>query len=104
MLVDRGYRGATLTEAFTAPPASRTVVVTAGVVRAAREAGYLLAGIERGEPVAPLPLQWPGVLASRRETARRLAIRIWRRQSLTGSPLARGVDAVLRSARRVFPR
>jgi peptidoglycan/xylan/chitin deacetylase (PgdA/CDA1 family) len=76
----------------------------ADVVRAAREAGYLLAGIERGEPVAPLPLQWPGVLASRRETARRLAIRIWRRQSLTGSPLARGVDAVLRSARRVFPR
>jgi peptidoglycan/xylan/chitin deacetylase (PgdA/CDA1 family) len=76
----------------------------AGVVRAAREAGYLLAGIVAGKPVAPLPLQWPRVLVSRRDTARRLAIRIWRRQSLTGSPLARGVDASLRSARRVFAR
>jgi peptidoglycan/xylan/chitin deacetylase (PgdA/CDA1 family) len=76
----------------------------AGVVRAAREAGYLLAAIVAAEPVAPLPLQWPRVLVSRRDTARRLAIRIWRRQSLTGSPLARGVDAALRSARRVFAR
>jgi peptidoglycan/xylan/chitin deacetylase (PgdA/CDA1 family) len=76
----------------------------AGVVRAAREAGYLLAVIVAGRPVAPLPLQWPRVLVSRGDTARRLAIRIWRRRSLTGSPLARGVDAALRSARRVFPR
>jgi peptidoglycan/xylan/chitin deacetylase (PgdA/CDA1 family) len=28
MLVDRGYRGATFTEALTAPPARRTLVVT----------------------------------------------------------------------------
>ena len=76
----------------------------AGVVRAAREAGYLFAGIVAGEPVAPLPLQWPRVLVSRRDTARRLAIRIWRRRSLSGSPLARGVDRALRSARRVFAR
>jgi hypothetical protein len=74
MLVDRGSRGATFD------------------------------GIVAGEPVVPLPLQWPRVLVSRRDTAWRLAIRIWRRQSLTGSPLARGVDAALRSARRVFAR
>lgn len=76
----------------------------ARVVRAAREAGYLFAGTAPGKPAAPLPLQWPRVGVARPDTARRLAIRIWRRSSLTGSPLARGVDVALRSARRVRPR
>jgi peptidoglycan/xylan/chitin deacetylase (PgdA/CDA1 family) len=75
----------------------------ARVVRAAREAGYLAAGTVPGRPMAPLPLQWPRVLVGRHDTARRLAIRIWRRSSLTGSPLARGVDAALRAARRALP-
>jgi peptidoglycan/xylan/chitin deacetylase (PgdA/CDA1 family) len=78
--------------------------VDARVVRAAREAGYLVAGTVPRAPTTPLPLRWPRVGVSRTDTTRRLAARIWRRRSLNGSRLEPALAAALRTARRVRPR
>lgn len=76
----------------------------ARVVRAAREAGYLVAGTVPRAPTAPLPLQWPRVGVYRNDTSRRLAARIWRRRTLNGSRVEPALAAALRTARRVRPR
>lgn len=49
------------------------------VVKATREAGYLMAVIVALSSAPPLPLQWPRVVVARRDTSLRVQIRAWRR-------------------------
>lgn len=74
------------------------------VAEAADDAGYRAAATTPREPARPLPLLWPRVGVYRQDSARRLAARIWRRGSVDGSPVAKGVDSALRAARRALPR